>query len=70
MGRRKGSKNHHAPFYAFDTIQKKSLSLSESIDKFIIVAGSNPAFNKLVDFNLLHKVKENLKELSTDKFKP
>jgi len=63
MSRRQGSKNAHGYHYSKDRMKKKCEKLANDIDKFIDVAYNNYTFNKLVDFNKLHQVKDDLLEL-------
>jgi hypothetical protein len=65
MSRNKGSKNLNKTFYSEERLKKKSLLLSDQIDKYIDAALTNHYFNKIVDFDSLHKVKDDLKILSS-----
>lgn len=67
MSRRKGSINKNSYYYSVESLQKKSLKLSELIDKYIEISFSNQRFNKLVDFDDLHKSKDHLKEIGSMK---
>ena len=63
--RRKGSKNTHGYYYTVSALQKKSGKLADQIDHYIDAAISNQQFNKLVDFDGLHKIKADLNKLKT-----
>jgi hypothetical protein len=61
---RKNTRSRKYNYYSKETWQKKSLQLATDIDKYIDVALEQQHFNKLIDFDLLHKTIDHMKEVN------
>lgn len=62
--RNKGSKDKHGRYSSVPQMQKRSEKLANQIDKFIDQSLKQHYFNKVVDFDKLHLVKDHLLDIS------
>lgn len=61
---RKNKRSRKYNYHSKQTWQKKSLKLAADIDKYIDIALEQHHINKLIDFDLLHKVIDHMKDLN------
>lgn len=65
--RTKGAKSKHGNYVSDESLNKKALKAFNTLEEFLNKTERNGYFNKLVDYDLLNKASDCLKELSTIK---